>query len=154
MSFLRVTLRHKIAAIGIVGVLGIALIGAIYWIGASSQARFQGAAERAATTAATNNELYIALLEARRAEKDFQLRNDERYAQKQSELARAAASKLAALKQQISGGELSDLLPQVDATQSGFDVYARTFTALADAKRKLGLDQDSGLEGPIAQVGS
>jgi methyl-accepting chemotaxis protein len=37
----------------------------------------------------------------------------------------------------------------VEATQSGFDVYVRTFTTLADAKRKLGLDQDSGLEGQL-----
>jgi len=149
MSFLRVTLRHKIAAIGLVGVLGIVLIGAIYWLGALSQARFQASAEQAAATATTNNELYVALLEARRAEKDFQLRNDERYAQKQASFAKAAAAKLAALKQQLSGGELAGLLPRVEATQSGFDVYVKTFTTLADAKRKLGLDQDSGLEGQL-----
>jgi methyl-accepting chemotaxis protein len=149
MSFLRVTLRHKIAAIGLVGVVGIVLIGAIYWLGALSQARFQASAERAAATATINNDLYVALLEARRAEKDFQLRNDERYAGKQGDFAQAAAAKLAALKQQLSGGELAALLPRVEAIQSGFDVYARTFTTLADAKRKLGLDQESGLEGQL-----
>jgi len=148
MPFLRVTLRHKIAAIGIVGVLGIILIGAIYWTGAASQARFQGSADRAAATAAANNSLYVALLEARRAEKDFLLRNDERYAQRQAEFAKAAAAKLGELKQQLSG-ELAGLLSKVEATQSGFDVYVKTFATLADAKRKLGLDQDAGLEGQL-----
>ena len=124
MSMLHVTLRHKIAAIGIVGVLGIALIGALYWAGASSQARFQGAAESAAATAATNNSLYVALLEARRAEKDFLLRNDERYAQRQAEFARTAATRLGELKQLLTGGELAGLLSKMEATQSGFDVYA------------------------------
>src|SRR5882724_2261266 len=149
MFALRLNLRHKIAAIGVVGVLGIVSVGAFYLVGAATQARFQAAAERAAETAATNGGLYVALLEARRAEKDFQLRNDERYAQKQGELARTATSKLATLKQQLSGGELAGLLPRVEATQGGFDVYAKTFTTLADAKRKLGLDQDSGLEGQL-----
>jgi methyl-accepting chemotaxis protein len=149
MSMLHVTLRHKIAAIGIVGVLGIVLIGAIYWVGASSQARFQETAERAAATAATNSSLYVALLEARRAEKDFLLRNDERYAQRQAEFAKTAATKLGELKQQLTGGALAGLLSRMEATQSGFDVYAKTFVTLADAKRKLGLDQDSGLEGQL-----
>jgi methyl-accepting chemotaxis protein len=149
MSPPRITLRHKIAAIGIVGVLGIVLIGAIYWLGASSQAQFQASAERAGTMAATNNSLYVALLEARRAEKDFQLRNDEKYAQKQSEFARTAAVKLSELKQQVAGTEQPSLLRMTEAIQSGFDVYLKTFTALVQAKRKLGLNQDSGLEGEL-----
>jgi methyl-accepting chemotaxis protein len=149
MSLPSITLRHKIAAIGIVGVLGIVLIGAICWTGASSQARFQSMAERADAMAATNNALYVALLEARRAEKDFQLRNAEKFAQMQSEYARTAASKLAELKRQMAAAGQPGLLPKAEAIQLGFDIYQKTFTALAEARRKLGLDQDSGLEGEL-----
>jgi methyl-accepting chemotaxis protein len=146
---LRITLRHKIAALGIVGVLGIVLIGVIYALGAASQARFQAVAEDAAAISATTNDMLTAMLEARRAEKDFQLRNDEKYAQRQGEFSRRVAGKLTELKGRLGGGEHATMLAKVETVRSGFDVYLGTFTSLAAAKRKLGLDQNSGLEGQL-----
>jgi methyl-accepting chemotaxis protein len=149
MSSLRMTLRHKIAALGIVGVAGIVLIGVIYSLGAASQARFQAAAQEAAMISATTNEMLIAMLEARRSEKDFQLRNDEKYAQRQGEFSKRIAGQLTQLKTRLAGGDHAAMLGKLDTVRSGFEVYLGHFTALADARRKLGLNQNSGLEGQL-----
>jgi methyl-accepting chemotaxis protein len=149
MSSLRFTLQHKIAAIGIVGVLGVVLIGGIYWLGAASQARYQTAAEQAAAISATTSDMFAELLLARRAEKDFQLRNDNKYAERQAESAKRIGEQIGRLKQQVSSSEQARLLPKLDAVQAGFDIYAKNFQTLADAKRKLGLNQDAGLEGTL-----
>jgi methyl-accepting chemotaxis protein len=149
MSSLRFTLWHKIVAIGTVGVLGVMLIGAIYWLGTSSQTQFQASAERGAAISATANRMYAEMLLARRAEKDFQLRNDNKYAEHQAESAKRIGAQLAELKQRLGTSELAALLPKVEATRSGFEIYLKNFQALAEAKRKLGLNQDTGLEGKL-----
>ena len=149
MSFLRLTLRHKIAAIGVVGVLGIVLIGAIYWLGSASQASFQATAERAAAISSTTGEMLTAMLEARRAEKDFQLRNEEKYVQLQGKHVGTVSAKIVELEKRLERSEQAALLAKVATVRGGFDVYLKNFASLAEAKRKLGLDQNSGLEGTL-----
>ncbi|MBV8836499.1 MAG: methyl-accepting chemotaxis protein [Alphaproteobacteria bacterium] len=149
MPALRITLRHKIAAVGALGVVGVVLIGTIYWLGATSQARFQATAEEAQAISVTANGMFTEFLLARRAEKDFQLRNDDRYAKRQGESAQVIIGKLAELKKQIEGSAQAALLPQLEAIRTGFATYQKEFEILADAKRKLGLDPESGLEGRL-----
>jgi methyl-accepting chemotaxis protein len=149
MLSLHFTLRHKIAAVGALGVVGVALIGTVYWFGASSQARFQAAAESAGSIAATNNDMFAEFLEARRAEKDFQLRNDEKYVKRQGEAAQTITAKMTELKRRMEGSPQAALLSQLEAVRKGFGTYQKEFTALVDAKRTLGLNQDSGLEGRL-----
>jgi methyl-accepting chemotaxis protein len=73
---LRVT--HKIALIGVIGVAGLLALGGIYLSGKARASRYRAIADQAATMRLTTDEIMAELLEARRAEKDFQLRNDEK----------------------------------------------------------------------------
>ena len=72
-------INTKIASVGAIGVLGLALIGGLYMSGSWTQARYQKSAEDASALATLTNKLSIQMLQARRAEKDFLLRRDDRY---------------------------------------------------------------------------
>jgi methyl-accepting chemotaxis protein len=149
MSGLHLTLRHKIAAIGLLGVAGLALVGGIDHFGAASQAHHQQIASDASAISTLTRKTLIELLETRRAEKDFLLRDDERYATRQGESVRAVGRSLETLKQRLSAGKQFDLVGRIDEIRSGFETYGRNFTILADTRRKLGLDPNSGLEGAL-----
>ncbi|MGB6637000.1 MAG: methyl-accepting chemotaxis protein, partial [Bradyrhizobium sp.] len=76
MSLFSLRLTHKIAAIGAIGVLGVILVGGIHLYGETVLAVYRGAAENARAIFELNEKIEIELLEGRRAEKDFLLRND------------------------------------------------------------------------------
>ena len=82
---LRIRLSHKIAAIGAIGVLGLAIVGGLYLFGSWTQARSQKNAEDASAIAMLTSKLSNQMLQARRAEKDFLLRRDDRYAKNHGE---------------------------------------------------------------------
>ena len=82
---------HKITAIGVIGVIGVVLIGGIHLYGENAMAVYRDAADNARTIAELNRKIEVELLEGRRAEKDFLLRNDARKADSQIEIAKAVA---------------------------------------------------------------
>src|SRR2546429_1810321 len=101
MSGLSVRLTHKILAIGIVGLIGLLAFGAIYQIGSWSQDTSRAVANDSRTISDQNMQLSVKMLEARRAEKDFQLRRDEAYAKRHSELSTAIDRDLERLKSTV-----------------------------------------------------
>jgi len=145
----RIRLTHKIAAIGATGLIGIAVIGAIYLLGASIQDHYRRVADSAQSTFALANQLYVKLLESRRAEKDFLLRSDMKYVERHNALDKSIRAELATLRQRTNAGRLDDLAQQIDVIGNGFQSYSTHFAAVVDAKRRLGLNENSGLEGAL-----
>jgi methyl-accepting chemotaxis protein len=145
----RIRLTHKIAAIGATGLIGIAVIGAIYLLGASIQDYYRRVADDAQSTFALANDLYVKLLESRRAEKDFLLRSDMKYVERHDAIDKSIRAELATLRQRTSAGRLDDLAQQIDVIGNGFQSYSTHFAAVVDAKRRLGLNENSGLEGAL-----
>jgi methyl-accepting chemotaxis protein len=94
-------LAHKITAIGIIGVVGVALIGGIHLYGEKAMAVYRDAAESARTIFELNSRIAVELLEGRRAEKDFLLRNDAAKVQRQIEIARQVADDIETLRGKI-----------------------------------------------------
>src|SRR5262252_4638954 len=99
--FDKLRLSHKIAAIGAVGIAGVVAIGGIYLWGASQQARYQDEFERADAIARIAGRISVGMLEARRAEKDFLLRDDEKYVKRHLELTNAIAADLDSLARRL-----------------------------------------------------
>src|SRR5690348_7366219 len=95
-------ISHKVGALGALGVLGLVAVAAIYLIGNATEAGHRQTAEMASTISRLSDESAIALLDARRAEKDFLLRNDERYVKRHGEVVRVAAEKLDALAKSVA----------------------------------------------------
>jgi methyl-accepting chemotaxis protein len=146
MLALHLRITHKIAAIGAIGVGGLALVGGIYLFGNSVQSAQRQAAADARTLAGLNHRLSVQLLDSRRAEKDFLLRNSESYAKRHATLAASITSDLDALRRQASG---ADLEGKIDTIRAGFQSYGRHFAEVVALKIKLGLDENSGLEGTL-----
>ena len=149
LNKMRVRLGHRIAAIGFVGIAGLIVVGGIYLNGVSTSDRLRAVAADARGMAFGTAKISIELLESRRAEKDFLLRNEERYVSRHAELAKLIANDLTALQNRTRLAGAADLERKVGEIKSGFDAYVMSFATLTDAKRKLGLNENSGLEGAL-----
>ena len=66
LRFPTLRLTHKIAAIGALGIAGLALIGAIYLVSTTSQERYRRGAENARQISQQANRFALHFLEARR----------------------------------------------------------------------------------------
>jgi methyl-accepting chemotaxis protein len=147
LSFGRIS--HKVAAIGAIGVLGLAAVAAIYFTGNAAQRVHRDTAQAARAISRLSAESAVALLDARRAEKDFLLRSDDRYVKRHGEVVRLAAATLDALAQAVARANLPEVARQLEAVRQGFDLYVKNFAALADARNRQGLDENSGLQGAL-----
>src|ERR1700753_569686 len=102
MRGLSLRLTHKILAIGGVGLLGVVLIGGMHFYGESAVATYRIAGEEARAVSQLNGKVEVELLEGRRAEKDFLLRNDPKKAEGQAEIGKAVAADIAALHDRVA----------------------------------------------------
>ena len=149
MSGFSIRLTHKIMAIGLVGLIGLLALGVIYQVGAWSQDASRTIAGEGRAISDLNRKLSIGMLEARRAEKDFQLRRDEAYSKRHAELSAAIEREMERLKSSARSSGFADLVAKVELMQRGFAGYARNFTALVQAEIKLGLNEKLGLTGSL-----
>jgi methyl-accepting chemotaxis protein len=149
MRIFAVRLTHKIAAIGVIGIAGVILVGGIHSYGETAMAMYRDAAENARTLFELNNKIEIRLLEGRRAEKDFLLRNDPKKADEQIEIGKASVADIDKLRGKIIAAGKSDLARQIEAMSASLQQYQARFAAVVEAKQQLGLDEKSGLEGRL-----
>ena len=97
----------------------------------------------------TTAKLAVALLESRRAEKDFLLRNDMKYAERHGALAKEISAQIDKARQQLQTSGQADLAGKMGQIGSGYVTYAKHFSDVVEDKRRLGLDENSGLEGTL-----
>src|SRR3954470_5229696 len=114
MSGFSIRLTHKIMAIGVVGLIGLLAFGAIYQIGSSSQDVSRAVAGEGRALADLNKNLSIKMLEARRSEKDFQLRRDPAYSKRHAELSAAINRDLDRLKAMVRSGGFNGIFDKVE----------------------------------------
>ena len=149
MALFSFRLTHKVAAIGVIGVLGVVLVGGIHLYGENAVAVYRDAAESARTIFELNAKIEAELLEGRRAEKDFLLRNDSRKAEEQIAIAKAVIADIDRLHGKIIAVNDSGLVRQVEAMSGSLKEYQAHFATVVERKRQLGLDEQSGLEGRL-----
>jgi methyl-accepting chemotaxis protein len=149
MNGFSIRLTHKIMAIGLVGLIGLLAFGGIYQVGSWSQDASRIVAVEGRAVADLNRQLSIKMLEARRAEKDFQLRRDETYSRRHAELSAAIERDLERLKSSARSNGFNSVVEKIDVVQRGFANYAKSFAALTQAEIKLGLNEKLGLTGSL-----
>jgi methyl-accepting chemotaxis protein len=142
-------LTHKIIAIGVIGLVGLLAFGAIYQVGSWSQDRSRAVADNARAISNLNKQLLVEMLEARRAEKDFQLRRDQSLSKHHAELSAGIGRDLEQLKSLVRTGGFNEISDKIDVVQKGFGNYVKEFTALEQAEVKLGLNETVGLSGSL-----
>ncbi len=149
LSSLSLRLTHKITTIGVVGVAGVMLVGGMHTYAESEIARYQGEAENARAIFELNSKIGIGLLESRRAEKDFLLRNDQKKADLQGEIAGVVAAEINALHSKLQTIGQVDLARKIVSMDNSLKQYRAHFASVVDEKTRLGLDEKSGLEGRL-----
>ena len=149
MNGFSIRLTHKIMAIGVVGLVGLLAVGAIYQVGSWSQDGSRAIAGDARTISDLNKQISAEMLEARRAEKDFQIRRDQLYSKRHAELSAAVDRDMDQLKAFVRSSGFHDISQKIDGMRKGFDGYVKEFAALAQAETKLGLNETLGLSGSL-----
>ncbi|WP_439408442.1 methyl-accepting chemotaxis protein [Bradyrhizobium sp. DASA03076] len=149
MRLFSLRLTHKITAIGVIGVVGVVLIGGIHLYGERAMGISRDAAEKARAVFELNSRIAVELLEARRAEKDFLLRSDPARAQRQVEISRQVAPHIETLRGRIAALGKPELAQKVDAMNASLKTYQAHFAAAVEERQRLGLDENSGLEGRL-----
>jgi methyl-accepting chemotaxis protein len=142
-------LTHKIVAIGFVGIAGVILVGGMHVYGESAMAVYRDTSENARTISELSSKIEIKLLEGRRAEKDFLLRNDSKKADSQIDIGKSVAADIDMLHGKIIAAGRSDLARQIEAMRTSLKQYQAHFVTVVELKRQLGLDEKSGLEGRL-----
>jgi methyl-accepting chemotaxis protein len=149
MGSFSLRLTHKIMAIGLVGLTGLLAFGAIYKVGSWSQESSRAVATEGRAISDLSRQISIEMLQARRVEKDFQLRREERYVKRHSELSAGTDRDLEKLKSMARSSGSSSGLERIDIIQRGFANYVKNFASLAQAEIKLGLNEKLGLSGSL-----
>jgi methyl-accepting chemotaxis protein len=145
-------LTHKIAAIGLVGVVGLAAVGLIYQQGTWAQDGARKIAEDARAIAGLTRKISIEMLEVRRDEKNFLLRKQESYVKHHAQLSGAIGRDFDELKAMAKSAGYSALIEQIGVIHDAFENYANDFAVLAIVQAKIGLNETSGLSGSLRRA--
>jgi methyl-accepting chemotaxis protein len=145
-------LTHKIAAIGFVGVVGLAAVGLIYQQGTWAQDGARKIAEDARAISSLTRKISIEMLEARRDEKNFLLRKQESFVKHHAQLSGATGRDFDELKAMVKSAGYSGLVDQIGVIHDAFENYANDFAVLAMVQAKIGLNETSGLSGSLRKA--
>jgi methyl-accepting chemotaxis protein len=145
-------LPHKVAAIGCVGVIGLAAVGVIYQQGTWSQDDARKVAEDARAISGLTKQISIEMLEARRDEKNFLLRKQDSYVKRHAQLSGAIGRDFDDLKTMVKAAGYADLSEKIGIIHDGFESYGNDFAVLALVQAKIGLNETTGLTGSLRKA--
>jgi methyl-accepting chemotaxis protein len=142
----RFKLARQIALIGVLGILGVSAVGGIYLWGAARQSANERVMAQATTAQLVTNEVANGMLLARRAEKDFLLRREERYLAAHASTLKSVDGQIQKLADLAEGTEDRALIAKIGA---GVGVYSQHFRQLGATLKTLGLNETAGLQGAL-----
>nr|WP_294528231.1 HAMP domain-containing methyl-accepting chemotaxis protein [uncultured Rhodopila sp.] len=147
----RVSLRWQIAMLAAVGIAGMLVLVSIHFAGAATEARVQARGDAAQALNSQVSRLDRAMLQARRSEKDFQLRGLETEVEKNAAALRDARGELARITAALAApGRTGDGLSNAANTlNAGINRYETAFATVVNQWRKVGLNETAGLLGAL-----
>ena len=147
----RVSLRWQIAMLAVVGIAGMLILVSIHIAGAAAAARVQARGDAARTLDSLVSRLDRAMLQARRTEKDFQLRSNETEVEKNAGALREARAELARITAALAAPSRAQdgLTDTANTLNAGIDRYETAFTKVVNQWRTIGLNETTGLLGAL-----
>jgi len=147
MNFLsRMRLLYQISLIGGVALLIFIVVGAVQFIAEQQRRAAEEVAESALENKLVADAVSREFLNARRREKDFLLRMDEKYV---SEHASVVENVNAGLEQLEQAPELNAFDAQLQEIVTAFANYDAKFAVVVGLQREIGLNEEEGLLGRL-----
>ncbi len=147
MNFIsNLKIKTKINLIMAVGAVGLAILAAVFLISRQRESRAMERKDLAFETYQVVERLNENLLQARRREKDFIIRKEEKYADDHKAIMAQIREDVLLLHEKIEDEEDFQVLEELEAD---IDKYGAQFKLVADIYRETGLDEESGLLGSL-----
>ncbi|URK17660.1 methyl-accepting chemotaxis protein [Thalassospira sp. GO-4] len=147
MNFLsRMKLLYQISLIGAVALVIFVVVAAVQFVADQQRQSAQMAAQEAFDDRLIADEISRDFLHARRREKDFLLRLDEKYVTQHAEVVERVSSGLATLE---ADPELAESAAEIAQIKEAFANYAAEFETIVALQREIGLDEEGGLWGRL-----
>ncbi len=143
---INLNIKQKLLSVAALIITSFVIIGVIYSYSVGIQKEADLENSRIVNVESTIEQINIGLLQARRNEKDFLLRNDLKYAGKHANTMENNLSKVNKLRSLITDSEKQEL---VDELQRLFMEYQASFKTMVTIKEKVGLDEKAGLLGNL-----
>ena len=142
----RLSIRFQILAICGLTLFGFIAVGAVYLIGNSIQQTVQEEQNFTLKLFELEEELRFELLNARRREKDFLIRLDEKYIGQHADVVATQKALIKDLQELVT---VETLRKNVDALATLVTNYEAQFAQVVQDRLKIGLDEESGLRGEL-----
>lgn len=142
-------LKTRIFILAPIAIIGMLLVGATFFIGEEIVNKHRAELVQYQVTSDVQSNIEYLFLQARRSEKDFLLRNDEKYVARHNEISEQISAEIEKLASLIQTNFPDAVEENINAVASGFNTYTTSFADLVDRKRRLGLDETTGLQGAL-----
>ncbi|MFW2587682.1 methyl-accepting chemotaxis protein [Sagittula sp. SSi028] len=147
----RPTIGRAVFSIVILGAIFMAALVFIYRYTETQRSMLEDERRHAEQMSHLLDKVDIQYLQARRAEKDFLLRRDEKYVQRHSETMGKLSAALDAAESQLTTLDMPDALANLGELRTLTDNYAQAFSDVTASVRSVGLSEEDGLQGELRQ---
>ncbi|WP_421781875.1 methyl-accepting chemotaxis protein [Kiloniella litopenaei] len=146
LSLRNVKLAYQVNLTGIIALIGFIIIGGILFTSSQTILSSQETQTRSSNAMELVASVKYEFLNARRREKDFLIRLDEKYIGQHAEVITKASNELTELKGLVRAPEI---LEAIDKTQEGIQKYQAQFATVVHDWQKMGLNEQEGLRGKL-----
>jgi methyl-accepting chemotaxis protein len=143
----RLAIRYQILLLGLIGILGMASIAGINAWSAAQIDKLNLSAAQVRTAGTLENRMRIALLEARRYEKDYLLRPNDDLPQRHAAAIAGAEAAINALTEPLAGRQAE--LDQLREVRRSMLAYVETFDSVQNDVQMVGMNENQGLQGQL-----
>ena len=145
----RLRLQYQIGLIGLGGLIGLCVFGALYYSGTLAQHSYQVAADRTSGYEEAITGVDRAIAEAGRSEMAFLLWHKPEYAAQHDKFSRQVSDSLEQMEASLRKDGAGALADKVAKIRIGFAGYVSQFITVTDMSKDVGLDEDSGMLGRV-----
>ncbi|WP_085899310.1 methyl-accepting chemotaxis protein [Kiloniella majae] len=146
LSFRNLKLAYQVNLTSVIALIGFIIVGGILFTSSKTVLSSQETQTRSAQAMELVSSVKYEFLNARRREKDFLIRLNEKYIGQHAEVITKASSQLTQLRSLVTGPEV---LKAIDTTQDGIKKYQSQFKLVTSQWLKMGLNEEAGLRGKL-----
>ena len=147
MKFLsRMRLIYQISLIGLSALTIFVIVGSVLFVADAQRQSAENSADSALQDRLLVDNIAKEFLNARRREKDFLLRLDEKYVTDHAETVAAVHD---GLEQLSANPKLAPFEAEIGSILTSFDAYADEFSKIVNLQRDIGLTEEGGLLGSL-----